>query len=289
MSQALVNGLLLGAGYALLALGYTLVFGVLRLLTLAHGEVFMAAGVLALLLSGTGTPLVVAGLIAVVIGAGLSVLTNVLCFRPIAHRHAISAAVATIGFGFVVQNAILQYRGSSTSVSVPFAVPATDFEVGSTLISAIQVTGLLVAVALGTATHLFLRRTNWGTAMRALAHSPEDVVLLGVPAQRITTLTMALAGALAGVGAFLMALRNGSLSPLSGLEIGLTGLAVMTIGGLGNVPGALIAGLALGVVQSLANYGGFDGWQAAVPWILLLAVLLIRPSGFGPRHGQVTG
>jgi branched-chain amino acid transport system permease protein len=289
MTQAVVNGLLLGAGYALLALGYTLVFGVLRLLTLAHGEVFMAAGVLALLLSQGGTPLLACGLLAVVIGAALSVLTNELCFRPIAHRHGISAAVATIGFGFVVQNAILQYRGSSTSVAVPFSVPVTDFEVGSTLISAVQVVGLLVAVLLGTATHLFLRRTSWGVAMRALAHSPEDVVLLGIPARRITTLTMALAGALAGVGAFLMGLRNGSLSPLSGLEIGLTGLAVMTIGGLGNVLGALIAGLALGVVQSLASYGGFDGWQAAVPWILLLAVLLVRPTGFGPRQGLVTG
>jgi len=100
---------------------------------------------------------------------------------------------------------------------------------------------------------------------------------------------MGIAGALAGVGAFLMALRNGSLSPLSGLEIGLTGLAVMTIGGLGNVPGAVVAGLGLGVVQSLANYGGLEGWQGAVPWLLLLVVLLIRPTGFGPSHGQVTG
>lgn len=289
MLQSLVNGLLLGSGYALLALGYTLVFGVLRLLTLAHGEVFMAAGVLALLLSGAGTPLWAAGVLAAAIGAGLSMLTNELCFRPISHRHAIPAAVSTIGLAFVIQNAILQYRGSSTAVSVPFAIPDTDFHIGSVLISAVQVVGLVLALALGIGTHLLLRRTTIGVAMRALAHSPEDVVLLGIPARRITTATMALAGALAGIGAFLLAMRNGSLTPLAGLEIGLVGLAVMVIGGLGNVLGALLAGVLLGVVQALAAYWGLDGWQSAVPWALLLLVLLVRPTGFGPRQGQVTG
>jgi branched-chain amino acid transport system permease protein len=288
MAQAIVNGLLLGAGYALLALGYTLVFGVLRLLTLAHGEVFMASGLVALLLAGTGTPLWAAGLYAIAIGAGLSVLINELCFRPIAHRHEIAAAVSTIGFAFVLQNAILQYRGSSTSVQVEFHVPETDFEIGSVLISSVQLASLAIAVVLGIATHLFIRRTKWGAAMRALAHSPDDVALLGVPARRITSLTMALAGALAGVGAFLLALRQGSLSPFSGLEIGLVGLAVMTIGGLGNILGALAAGLTLGVAQALADYSGLEGWQAAVPWALLLAVLLARPTGFGPRHGQLS-
>lgn len=279
MLQAIVNGLLFGANLALLGLGYTLVFGVMRLLTLAHGEVFMASGLLALLLSASGTPLILAGVIAVAIGAGLSIATNIVVFRPVGYGQPIAAAVATIGLALVIKNTILQARGRSTAVAVPFDVPRTDFEIGSVFFSGIQVASLVTTVVILIAASLFIRRSKWGVAMRAFSRDPQTVALMGVPIRRLTMLTLGIAGALAGLASFLLAMRNGSVSPQSGLETGILGIAIMTIGGLGSVVGAVCAGFGLGVVISLASYYGLAGWLGAVPWALLIAVLLVRPHG----------
>ncbi|MGH8937257.1 MAG: branched-chain amino acid ABC transporter permease [Acidimicrobiia bacterium] len=279
MIQVFINGLLLGANYALLGLGYTLVFGVMHLLTLAHGEVFMAAGLVALLLAASGTPIWLAGLYAVVVGALLSALTDVVSFRPVGYRRPIAAAVSTIGFALVIQNALLQVRGSSTAVAVPFSIPRGDLEVAGLLISLTQALSLAVATVVLAATHQFVRGTRWGMAMRAFAHDAETVALLGVPVRRLTLITLLMAGALAGVASYLLAIRTGSVSPFAGLEVGLKGLAIMTIGGLGSLPGAMIAGVGLGLIESFAAYLGLTGFQAAVPWMLLIVVLLVRPQG----------
>ena len=279
MLQVLVNGLLLGANYALLALGYTLVFGVMRLLTLAHGEVFMAAGLLALLLAGGATPVWLAGFYAVAIGALLGLTTELFSFRPVGYQRPIAAAVSTIGLAIVIQNGILQVRGSSTAVAVHFPLPQTDFQLGPLLISSVQVAILVIAILIMIATHLFVEKSRWGMAMRGLAHDPGMVALLGVPVRRLAIMALMIAGALAGIASFLLALRNGSVSPLAGLELGLKGLAIMAIGGLGSLPGAMIAGIALGLLETFASYFGFGGFQTAVPWLLLVLVLLVRPQG----------
>lgn len=279
MTQVTINGLLLGANYALLGVGYTLVFGVMHLLTLSHGEIFMAAGLLALLAAGTGTSVWVVALYAIVIGAVLSGVTDYVSFRPVGYRRPIAAAVSTIGLALVIQNAILQVRGSSTAVALPFPLPAGDLRVGGLLVSISQVASLTVALAVMLATHLFVTRTRWGMAMRAFAQDPEVVPLLGVPVRRLTLLTLVIAGALAGLASLLLAVRNGSVSPLAGLELGIKGLAIMTIGGLGSLPGAVVAGVGLGLLESYAAYLGLTGFQAAVPWMLLILVLLIRPQG----------
>lgn len=279
MSEALLNGVLQGATYALLAIGYTLVFGVMRLLTLAHGQIFMASGLAALLLSGSGTPFWVAGLYAIAIGAGLSVLTDLLCFRTVGYTRPIPAAVATIGLGIVIHNSTLQFRGDSTPVVLPFEIPSLDFTVGGVLVSGVQVVGLALTAVVMVATHLFVTRTRWGVAMRAFSEDPAAVAVLGVPTRWLSAVTMGIAGALAGLASFLLILRIGSVSPFAGLGVGLIGLAVMTIGGLGSLPGAMVAGLLLGVLESVSSYAGFGGYQAAVPWLLLVAVLLVRPRG----------
>lgn len=284
MTQTLVNGLLLGATYALLALGYTLVFGVMRLLTLAHGEVFMAAGLLGLI-AWQHTPLWTAGLVAIAGGAALSALTDVVSFRPVGYSRPIAAAVSTIGMAIVIENAVKQVRGSETVVAVPAVLPQTDFVIGPVLISSVQVTTLLIAVAVMLVTHQYVRRSRWGVAMRAFSHDPEAVSLLGVPTRRLSLLTLAIAGAIAGIASFLLAVRIGGASPTIGLDVGLKGLAVMTIGGLGSIPGAMLAGVGLGMLEQFVAYGGLTGYQAAVPWLLLVAVILVRPQGIlGSTH-----
>jgi branched-chain amino acid transport system permease protein len=281
MTETLLNGVLLGANYALLGLGYTLVFGVMRLLTLAQGQVFMAAGLVALLLSTSGTPMWLAAVYAVVVGAVLSGLTDYVSFRPTGYARPVAAAVSTIGYALVIQNAVLQIRGSSTAKAVRFSVPNADFELGGVLVSVVDLVSLAVAAVVLVTTHRFVRRSRWGAAMRAFSRDPEMVGLLGVPVRRLTGITLLIAGALAGLASFLIAVRRNGVSPLSGIDVGLIGLAVMTIGGLGSLHGAMVAGLGLGVAESFAAYYGFSGFQAAVPWLLLIAVLLVRPEGLG--------
>jgi branched-chain amino acid transport system permease protein len=283
MLQVIINGLLLGSNYALLALGYTLVYGVMRLLTLAHGQVFMAAGLLALLLAASTTPVWLAGLYALAVGASLGLATELLSFHPVGYHRPIAAAVSTLGLAIVIQDSILQIRGSTTAVAIPFPLPQTDFQLGPLLISSVQVAILLIALAVMIGTHLFVEKSKWGMAMRALAHDPGMVALLGVPVRSLARLALMMAGTLAGLASFLLALRNGSVSPLAGLELGLKGVAIMTIGGLGSLPGAMIAGIGLGLVETLANYYGLGGFQAALPWLLLVAILLVRPEGIFRR------
>jgi branched-chain amino acid transport system permease protein len=281
VTETLLNGVLLGANYALLGLGYTLVFGVMRLLTLAQGQVFMAAGLVALVLSTAGTPMWLAAVYAVVVGAVLSGLTDYVSFRPTGYARPVAAAVSTIGYALVIQNAVLQIRGSSTAKAVPFSVPNADFELGGVLVSVVDLVSLAVAAVVLVTTHRFVRRSRWGAAMRAFSRDPEMVGLLGVPVRRLTVITLLIAGALAGLASFLIAVRRNGVSPLSGIDVGLIGLAVMTIGGLGSLHGAMAAGLGLGVAESFAAYYGLSGFQAAVPWLLLIAVLLVRPEGLG--------
>ncbi|MDQ3401386.1 MAG: branched-chain amino acid ABC transporter permease [Chloroflexota bacterium] len=280
LAQTLLNGLLLGANYALLALSYTLVFGVLRLLTLAHGQIFMAAGLVALVAADRqGLPLIVTGLVAIVVGASLGVATDLFAFRPVGLGRPIAAAVATIGFALVIENTALQLRGSSTAVALREPLPAPDLVLGPFLLSTVQLFILAIAAVVMVATNAFVDRSRWGMAMRALAESPRLLPLLGIPVGRITVLTLAISGALAGLASFLVALRNGSVSPLAGTDIGLVGLAIMTIGGLGSLPGAMVAGIGLGIVEAFASSIGVGTFQSAVPWLLLVLILLVRPHG----------
>jgi branched-chain amino acid transport system permease protein len=281
MTETLVIGLLVGVNYALLGLGYTLVFGVMRLLTLAHGEVFMAAGLVALVLSNSGTPVWLAAVYAIAVGAALSALTDWVSFRPTGYTRPVAAAVSTIGYALVIEHVVRQVRGSSTAFAVPFGVPNADVELGGLLISLTDLVSMAVAAVVLVATHRFVRRSRWGAAMRAFARDPEMVGLLGVPVRRLTVITLLIAGALAGLASFLLAVRYRGVDPLSGLDTSLIGLAIMTIGGLGSLHGAMIAGLGLGVANAFAAYHGFGGFQDAIPWLLLIAVLLVRPEGLG--------
>ena len=199
MTETLLNGLILGANYALLGLGYTLVFGVMRLLTLAHGQVFMAAGLVALLLSTPGTPIWLAAVYAIVVGAVLSGLTDYVSFRPTGYARPVSAAVSTIGYALVIGNGMVQIRGSTTAMRVPFSVPEANVELGGLLVSVVDLVSLVVAAVVLVTTHRFVRRSRWGAAIRAFARDPDMVGLLGVPVRRLTVITLLIAGALAGV------------------------------------------------------------------------------------------
>lgn len=277
--QQLVNGLMLGSSYALVAVGYTLVFGVLKLLNLAHGEVFMFSGFIGIVLLLAGAPIWLA-VPGAMIGAGLiSVVLELLCFRPIdLKRHEIAPVLSTIGFGLMLQQLAIRLFGSQPE-PLPGDVGRANFTIGPVLVSSAQLASLAAALALMALLGAGIARTHAGRAMRAVAEKPDVAELLGVNTRRIVVLTFALSGLLAGLAGMLVTVRTGSIGPFAGLGIGLNALAAMVVGGLGSFPGAVVAGIALGVLEVMAVAYGSAAWGDGVVWGALILVLLVRPSG----------
>lgn len=285
LEQQIINGLMLGSSYALIAIGYTLVFGVLNLLNLAHGDVFMFSGYIGLfLLAATEIPLW-AAVLGAMLGAGLlSLLLELLCFRPANQwEFDLAPVLSTIGFGIMLQQIAIRIWGSEAR-PVPSGIQPVDFRVGPVLISSVQIASLGAALLLMLVLGVIISRTGFGRAMRAVSESSEVAELLGINTRRVVILTFLVSGLLAGAAGMLVTLRTGSVSPLIGLSIGLKGLAVMVIGGLGNFQGAVFAGLLLGLLEVMTIAYGSASYADLVVWGTLILVLLIKPTGlFGLR------
>lgn len=279
MLQSAINGLLLGSNYALLSVGYTLVFGVTRLLTLAHGVIFMVSAAVALIaMRAFDLPLAAAIVIAIGVGGVAGVVTDLLCFRPVSRASHLAPAVATIGLGLTIQSSLVLFRGSDP-IGLPATFHAADIHFGSLLISTPDLAMFVLAVGLMVGMGWFIRSTRWGAALRAMGEDPATVELLGINARGLGTVVLGVSGVLAGLAGILYAVRVGRVGPYAGTQVGLKGLAVMAIAGLGSLGGAVVVGMALGVIEIFSIYYRFGGIAEAIPWILVVAVLLLRPRG----------
>jgi len=285
--QQLVNGLMLGSTYALIAIGYTLVFGVLHLVHLAHGEVFMIGafiGLYVVLSTGAG---VGAALVAALLGTALlGVLIELVAFRPIRARsgHFLAPMISTIGVGIVLQEVATRLFGSEL-VGFPHRLQPVTFQLGPVTVTSVQLLILGVAVTLMVALHVFVARTRLGMAMRATAESVLAARLLGINAERIIVLTFAIASALGGVAGVLVGLSFNAISPFMGIDMGIKGLAIMLIGGLGNLHGAMVGGMLLGIVEVLSVAYLASSYRDAFAFAMMIVILLSRPQGlFGSRE-----
>jgi branched-chain amino acid transport system permease protein len=287
IAQQLVNGIMLGSAYSLIAIGYTLVFGVLHLVHLAHGEVFMIgafAGLMAVQLTGGGTFTALAAAVAVAAVVGVAV--ELLAVRPIRARkgHALAPMISTIGVGIVLQEVATRLFGAE-QVGFPHRMESAAFHWGSVTLTSIQLTILGISVVLMIALHLFVSRTTLGMAMRATAESSLISSTLGIRTERIVLMTFAIASALGGAAGVLVGMSFNSISPFMGTDMGLKGMAAMLLGGLGNIYGAMLGGLIIGVVEVSSVAYLASSYRDAFAFIIIIAVLLLRPRGiFGARH-----
>ena len=279
--QQIVNGLLLGSTYALVAIGYSLIFGVLRLLNLAHGEVFMLgafAGLLSATLMGSG-PIVdlICGLVVAAV-AGMAIEFTV--FRPLRNRgnHHLAPITASIGISLVLQELITKMFGAE-QISFPANAERQFIHLGPITITTAQIFILVVAVSSMTVLHLFISRSRYGIAMRAIAENVDVASLLGIDVDRMVLLAFALASALAGAAGVLVGLNFNAVSPFMGTEIGIKALAVMLIGGLGSIYGAMAGGLLLGVVEVMSVAYLASSYRDAFAFCLMILVLLVKPRG----------
>jgi branched-chain amino acid transport system permease protein len=282
--QQLINGLMLGASYALVAVGYTLIFGVLNLLYFAHGEVFMVGafvGLYLVLYAGVG---IFGALVGALIFCGLlGIVAVYIAVRPISRDRPLAPLISTIGLTMILQNLAVHIFGGQ-QVAFPETIRQELYHLGPITISSVQLFILLVAVTLMALLWLFIERTRMGRAIRATAENHETAALLGVDVNRVVIVTFIIGSGIAGIAGVLDGIKNSGVSPFMGLGAAVKGLIVMLLGGLGNVPGAMVAGLLLGMIEILsAAYIGTTE-RDFFSFLILILILLYRPTGlFGTR------
>ena len=284
LAQQLVNGVVLGATYALIAIGYTLIFGILRVLHLAHGEVFVAgalAGLAAAVAGGGNLALALAASLAAAVAAGI--LVERVALRPLRAAGHLAPILSTLGVAIILQDLAVKAFGGEPIGFPEFAQPRT-LRMGSLTVPGTHLLILALTVALVAGLHLLLRRTRLGRALRATAESPTLAALLGIRTRQVALWTIAVASALAGAAGLLVGLASNAVSPSAGFEVTLKGLVVMLFGGVGSVAGALLGGLVLGLAEVLSVAYLASSYRDAFSFLLLIAVLLVRPGGlFGAR------
>lgn len=293
LAQQILNGVVAGAVYALFALGFTLVFGINRVLNLAHGAVF-TVGAFAALYGTTllDLPLPLAALLAVLAGGLASLLLDFVCFRPLRQRDApeFAAIVSSIGGGLILTS-LAQQVSATQVMRFPFGtVPVVVWRVLGVRVQLLQLVIVgSVAVLVG-ALLLFLHRTEAGRQVRAVAISGRTAQLLGINPAVAFAQVFFIAGALAGAAGLLIGLAFNSVHYVMGEPLLLRAFVVVVLGGMGSIGGAVVAGVLLGVVQSLGVAYASSGTADALMFGLLFAVLLLRPTGLfggGAAAGRV--
>jgi branched-chain amino acid transport system permease protein len=282
MGQQAINGIFLGSIYALFAVGYTLVFGVLDILNLAHQAVFMLCAFVALaLVSGLHLHVAVALPIAAAVGGVLGLFLERIAFRPLRGRadSNISGLISSLAVATIFESIALQIWGPDVS-RFPFgAFPDKPLRIGGATVSALQITIVAIAVALMAVLTALLSATPLGRRIRAVAENPRAARILGVDVDRVIAWSFFISSALGGAAGVLFGLAFNSVSPDVGRSIELKGLAVIILGGMGSVAGAVIAGFALGIVEvfTVAQIG--SSYRDAVSFGVLFLILLVRPRG----------
>lgn len=286
--QQLLNGLFIGSIYALFAIGFTLVFGVLDRLNLAHPAVFAVAAFVGIELVDVGGLSIWAALpVVMVVGALLGLVVERVAFRPLKGRPDAHFAglISSIALGGILV-ALLQWRyGPGTRRFPADAFPSTTFEVAGARFTLVQAAILVISVLLVVGLTLLVGRSRLGRAMRAIVENPTAARVLGIDVDRVTATTFAISAALGAVAGALFALNVNSAQLGMGAAIELKGLAVIIVGGMASLPGALVGGLVLGLAEVLTVQHIGSSWRDLVAFALLFVILVLRPQGlFGRRR-----
>jgi len=285
-AQQLVNGVLLGATYALFALGFTLMFGVLRVINLTYGFYFSAGALIALWLTRSfGWPIVAALPAAAIAAGGIAVVLDWLLLSRLRRVQApeLASLMVTLGGVLALYSALTAWLGPDIRRLPPETISGEAFHLGDIRITAAQLLILGATAVLVAALVLLLRGTRLGLAIRAMAEKPDAAELMGINTGRAAATVSFLSGALAGAGGVLIGLNFNAIHPYMGETMMLRGFVVIIVGGLGDITGALIAGLALGIIEVMTAGYIDSGLKEAVAFLILVAVLWTRPSGLFGR------
>ena len=284
--QQLINGLTLGSIYALIALGYTMVYGVLRLINFAHGDVYMLGAFCGYFLANAleldANPSI-PGAIAVTLGAmaccaAIGVLIERLAYRPVRHHSRLAALITAIGVSL-----FLEYGGQVAFGAAPRFFPqmirSATYSVGGVQITNQSLLIIVLAVAVMFGLEFIVHRTRIGKAMRATSYNLSVASLMGINTNFVIAFTFALGSALAAAGGVMVALAIPRIDPLMGLMTGLKAFVAAVLGGIGNIPGAMLGGLLMGLMETSLSATAYSTYRDAVAFGVLILILIFRPAG----------
>jgi branched-chain amino acid transport system permease protein len=287
--QQLVNGLALGSIYALIALGYTMVYGVLRFINFAHGDVFMLgafsgyylAKPLSRVFQAESIPgFLVIFVLSMLICAIIGIVIELLAYRPLRRRPKLTVLITAIGVSlfleFFCQN---KHIIGPEPKSFPTIVPVKIIEAGGLILSSNDLIIVGLTIVLLFALRLIVLKTRIGTAMRAVSFQPQAAALMGININVVISFTFGLGSALAAAGGILWALNYPSIEPLMGIKPGLKAFVAAVLGGIGNIPGAALGGLLIGVIEALVGGTRWSTYRDGIAFAILILILLFKPAG----------
>ena len=294
--EYVLSGILFGSTYSLVAIGFTIIFGVLHRLNIAHGAIIMvsafAGATVSLLLGGDSYPvLVLSFVVSVATGAVLGLLVERLIFRPLRDSSYLAPFVATVGLTLMLEEAMLLL---SRKVPIfypeytPYPSPLEDlsFHLGDVYVRGVYVVIFVISLGLMAMLHLWITRTDSGRAIRVVEENPTAARILGINVERTEMLAFAVASALAGAAGCLIGVATGTINAFLGAPLLLAGFVVIVIGGLGNLYGAMLGGLLVGVVETVTTNLLSATYKQAVLFVLMFIVLVLRPQGLFGGGGR---
>ncbi|RGI31744.1 MULTISPECIES: branched-chain amino acid ABC transporter permease [Enterococcaceae] len=277
--QQLVNGLSLGSIYALLALGYTMVYGIIKLINFAHGEIYMIGAFIGYYVANNfGFGLVLTLLTSMIICAILGMLIEFLAYRPLRNSTRIAALITAIGVSFLLQSLMIYFVGADTK-PYPQLMKNITYDLGICQISKIQLVIIATSIFLMLLLQFIVQQTKMGRAMRAASVDPEAAQLMGINVNYTISFTFALGSSLAAAGGVLIGLYYNSIDPMMGVAPGLKAFIAAVFGGIGIIPGAALGGFAIGIIETVVSALGFTAYRDAAVYLILIIVLLVKPSG----------
>ena len=277
--QQLVNGISLGSIYALIALGYTMIYGIIKLINFAHGDIYMVGAYIGFFaITQAGLSIVPALLVSLVTTALLGMLVEKLAYKPLRHAPRLSVLITAIGVSFFLEYASM-YFVSPTPRTFPAVMDSVAFSIGGLVINGQQMLILGITFVLMVILTYIVKFTNTGKAMRAASFDTETAQLMGINSDRIISITFGIGSALAAVAGVLVGIYYNSIDPLMGIMPGLKAFVAAVLGGIGILPGAVVGGIILGVVEAFVSGFISSTFRDAAAFAILIIVLLVRPTG----------
>lgn len=277
--QQLANGLTIGMIYALIALGYTLVYGILKFVNFAHGDIYMIGSFIGLfLIERLHMPLIPTFVIAAAATAIIGMIIERVAYRPLRTADRIVPLISALGVSIFLSSLAQKLWGTGTH-PFPASFGSVTYNVGGLIFSQIQLLILVLSFALMIGLHLFVTRTRIGTALRATSLSITNAQLMGIDTNRIISLAFAIGSALAAVAGIMVGIYYNAVYPTMGYMAGINAFTAAVLGGIGSIPGAMLGGLLFGVIENFTGAYISTPFQSVITFSVLIVVLLIKPTG----------
>ena len=280
----LLSGISVGGQYALIAIGYTMVYGILRLINFAHGDVFMVSGILMVYLNASGLPLYISLPLSVLLTVVIGFVIERVAYKPLRSAPRMSIMISAIGVSYLLQNLVLYVTGGLNKVypTIPWISESVNV-FGATTRMVTLVTPVLVIVLVALLV-LLINHTKIGTAMRAASRDFETAQLMGIKINSVISFTFIIGSALAAVGSLLYFTNYQSIVPLSGAMPGLKAFVAAVFGGIGSIPGAVIGAFIIGICENIVKGTSLSIFSDAITFVLLIVILVVKPTGlFGEK------